>query len=58
MAFFSFLTQANVCLLMCIKRNTVATPCPNMIQFDALDFSVGRSEEVMLLLMLSVFVGH
>ena len=33
---------------------TIANLCPNMIHFNAFDFSECRSEEVMFLLMLSV----
>ena len=39
---------------MLIKEYDIAYLCPNMINFDALDFSACRSEEVILLLMLSV----
>ena len=39
---------------MCLVRSSIAKLCPNMIHFDALDFSECRSEEVMFLLMLSV----
>ena len=39
---------------MCLLRNIIAYMCPKMINFDAVDFSECRSEEVMFLLMLSV----
>ena len=37
-------------------RRTIAYLCLNMINFDAVDFSEHRSEEVMFLLMLSVCI--
>ena len=40
---------------MCLVRSTIANLCPIMIHFNALDFNVCRSEEVMFLLTLSVF---
>ena len=39
---------------MCLIRITIANLCPNMLHFDALDFSEFLSEEVKFLLMLSV----
>ena len=40
---------------MCLVRSILANLCPIKIHFNALDFSVCRSEEVMFLLTLSVF---
>ena len=40
---------------MCLVRSTIAKLCPNVIHFDALDFSECRSEKVMFLLTLSVY---
>ena len=40
---------------MCFIRRTKAYPCPNMINFDAVDFSECRSD--MFLLMLSVVIA-
>ena len=39
---------------MCVIRRTIAYLFLNMINFDAVDFSERRSEEVMFLLTLSV----
>ena len=47
-------TQATLFFLMCLLR-TILYLCPNMIHFDAVDFSECRSEEVMFLLTLSVY---
>ena len=40
---------------MCFMRRIVAYLCPNMINFDGVDFSERRSEEVMFLLTLGVY---
>ena len=39
---------------MSLIRSIKAYLCPNVINFDGVDFSECRSEEVMFLLMLSV----
>ena len=39
---------------MWLVGTTIAKLCPNMVHFDALDFSECHSEEVMFLLTLSV----
>ena len=39
---------------MCFMRRTVAYLCSALMNFDAVDFSERRSEEVMFLLTLSV----
>ena len=39
---------------MCLMRITIANLCPNMIHIDALDFSEGRSEEVITFFWRSV----
>ena len=39
---------------MSVIRRTIAYLCLNIINFDEVDFSERRSEEVMFLLMLSV----
>ena len=41
---------------MCLVRSTIAKLCPNMIHFDALDFSECRSEEVISFFWRSVYV--
>ena len=41
--------------LMCVIRRIIAYLCLNMINFDAVDFSEHRPEEVMFLLTLSVY---
>ena len=41
---------------MCFMRRTVAYLCLNMINFEEVDFSERRSEEVMFLLTLSVLI--
>ena len=43
---------------MCVIRRIIAYLCLNMINFDAVDFSERRSEEVMFLLTLSVVTAH
>ena len=40
---------------MFLLRGIKAYLCPNIINFDAVDFSEPRPEEVMFLLMLSVY---
>ena len=54
--FYSVLTQPNVCccFYMCLVK-TIAKLCPNMIHFDALDFSECRSEEVISFFWRSVY---
>ena len=47
---FSFLTQPNICFLRCAKL------CPNMIHFDALDFSECCSEEVISFFWCSMYL--
>ena len=42
--FYSFLTQANV--WFCLVRSIIANLCPIIINFNAVDFSECRSEEV------------
>ena len=37
-------------------RSTIAYQCPNLINFHVVDFNEHRSEEVMFLLMLSVYI--
>ena len=45
--FYSFFNQPNICFLeMCLVRSIIAKLCPNMIHFDALEFSECRSEKV------------
>ena len=39
---------------MCLIRRTIAYLCPNMINFDVVDFSECRSEVVMFLMTLGV----
>ena len=39
---------------MCVIRRIIAYLCLNMINFDGVDFSERRSEEVLFLLTLSV----
>ena len=56
--FYSFLTQANVIFLMCLVRSIIANLSPIMIHFDALDFNVCRSEEVISFFWRSVYVYH
>ena len=54
---FSFLTRTTIFssfLYFLCAFITLANLCPNMINFDMVDFSKCRSEEVMFLLMLSV----
>ena len=53
---FSPLKQANrfIYFLMCILRSTMAYLCPNMFNFDVVDFSECRSEEIISFLKLSV----
>ena len=47
--------KSNILILqMCIIRRTIAYLCLNMINFDEVDFSERRSEEVMFLLTLRV----
>ena len=54
--FFSFLTQSNLCLLqMFILRSIKAYLCPNMINFDGVDFSECRSEEAISFFWHSVY---
>ena len=56
--FYSFLTQANIIFLDVLgKAYYVGNLCPTMIHFNALDFNVCCTEEVMFLLMLSVHSG-
>ena len=40
---------------MCLLRINLPNLCPNMNHFDAADFSECHSEEVMFLLMLSLY---
>ena len=55
--FFSFFTQANLCFQMCLIRITIiAKLCLNMINFDAVDFSECRSEEVISFFWCSVYL--
>ena len=42
--------------LMCFKRIIVAYLCPNMINFDAEDFSEHRSEEVICFIIMTLSV--
>ena len=44
--------------LIFLSRNIKAYLCPNMINFNAMDFSERRPEEVMFLLTLSVFTHY
>ena len=57
---FSLLTEVNFLniFIMFSLRSFNAYLCPNMIHFDALDFSERRSKEVMFLLMLSIVVNR
>ena len=41
---------------MCLLRINLPNLCPNMNNFDAVDFSECHSEEVMFLLTLSVYI--
>ena len=41
-----------------LLRSIKAYLCPNIINFDSVDFSECRPEEVMFLLMLSVFMFY
>ena len=43
---------------MCLVRSTIANLSPIMIHFNALDFKECRSEEVMFLLTLSVYISQ
>ena len=47
--FFSFDKSSPLIFQMCFMRRAIALLylCPNMIHFDAVDFSERRSEEVM-----------
>ena len=46
-AFFSFLAKSNILIVqMRLIRRIVFYLCLNMINFDAVDFSESRSEEV------------
>ena len=55
-AFFSFLARANLFIFqMCFIRRTLAYLCLNMINFDAVDFSEHRSEEVIGFFWRSVY---
>ena len=51
-AFSHFLRKQTLVFQMCLLKSTDL--CPNMINFDVVDFSEFCSEEVMFLLKLSV----
>ena len=54
-AFSPFWRKQTFAFQMCLLKSTLAYQmCPNMINFDVVDFSEFRSEEVMFLLKLSV----
>ena len=54
-AFFSFLKRENLVFQIFLLRCIKAYLCPNIINFDSVDFSERRPEEVMFLLTLSVY---
>ena len=57
--FFLFDKSSPLIFQMCFMRRTIAYLCPNIIYFDASDFSERRSEEGMFLLtLISVYLGN
>ena len=56
-AFFSFLAKATFWFFqMCFTKRTIAYLCLNMINFDVVDFSERRSEEVISFFWRSVYL--
>ena len=54
--FLLFEARISCVFLIFLLRSSKAYSCPYMINFDAVDFSERRPEEVMFLLTLSVHV--